>query len=215
MKVFLDCAEVDKVAAIHSEYPFDGLTTNPRLIAKCGRKLEDVISEMCAIVDCPVSAQVTSGSVDSMVAQGVSLSKIAKNVVIKVPVTKEGLIACKEFTRLGIKTNMTMCFSVVQAFLAANHGATYISIFVGRSEDKGVDGLDLLEKVVECYGNYNFQTEILAASVRNLHHIEVASSLGVDCVTLSPELFKKIWVNETTMEACAQLTAEEFLSKPE
>ncbi len=181
MKLFIDTAEIEEIR----KYAFilDGVTTNPTLIMKSGRKFEDVIQEICKIVDGPISAEVTTLTAPEMIDQGTKLAKIHKNVVVKVPCTIEGLKACKELSKKGIKVNVTLVFSANQALLAAKSGAFVVSPFIGRLDDIGQTGLDLIEEIVKIYKNYNYKTQVLVASVRNPIHVKVAGEIGADICT--------------------------------
>lgn len=190
MKFFVDTAEIKDIAELNDYGLLDGVTTNPSLIAKSGRDFKEVIAEICALVDGPVSAEVASMEYDGMVAEGEHLAKIAKNVVIKLPLTLPGLKACRYFTQKGIKTNVTLCFTANQALLAAKAGATYISPFLGRLDDINIDGMDLIRDIREIYDNYGFQTQILAASIRSANHVKEAALAGADVATIPPNVIK-------------------------
>ena len=170
------------------------MTTNPSLIAKSGRDFIDVIKEICALVDGPVSAEVTATDAAGMIEEGRKLAKVAKNVAVKVPLTEAGLTACKTLSQAGTPVNVTLCFSPAQALLAAKAGAAFISPFVGRLDDIGQDGMSLIGEIAEIYSNYDFQTEILVASVRSPQHVVDAARIGADVCTLPPgviwQLFK-------------------------
>ncbi|MDZ4311618.1 MAG: fructose-6-phosphate aldolase [Cypionkella sp.] len=190
MKFFVDTAVVSEIAELNDYGLLDGVTTNPSLIAKSGRDFKEVIAEICALVDGPVSAEVASMDYDGMVAEGEHLAKIAKNVVIKLPLTLPGLKACRYFTQKGIKTNVTLCFTANQALLAAKAGATYISPFLGRLDDINIDGMDLIRDIREIYDNYGFETQILAASIRSANHVKEAALAGADVATIPPSVIK-------------------------
>ena len=190
MKFFVDTAVVSEISELNDYGLLDGVTTNPSLIAKSGRDFKEVIAEICALVDGPVSAEVASMEYDGMVAEGEHLAKIAKNVVIKLPLTLAGLKACRYFTQKGIKTNVTLCFTANQALLAANAGATYISPFLGRLDDINIDGMDLIRDIREIYDNYGFETQILAASIRSANHVKEAALAGADVATIPPSVIK-------------------------
>jgi transaldolase len=193
MKFFIDSAEISEIKEIASYGLIDGVTTNPTLIAKSGRKFQEVIAEICTIVSGPVSAEVAATDFDGMVREGEILSKIAKNVCIKLPLTLDGLKACKHFSNKGIKTNVTLCFSAAQAILAAKAGATFVSPFVGRLDDIGQDGLSLIAEICEIYDNYpDFKTEVLVASVRNPIHITESAKLGAHVATLPAKVIKQL-----------------------
>jgi transaldolase len=193
MKFFIDSAEISEIKEIASYGLLDGVTTNPTLIAKSGRKFKEVIAEICAIVDGPVSAEVAATDYEGMVREGNILSKIAKNVCVKLPLTLDGLKACKYFSDKGVQTNVTLCFSAAQAILAAKAGATFVSPFVGRLDDVGQDGLGLIDEICEIYANYpEFKTEILVASVRHPVHITTAAKLGADVATIPAKVLKQL-----------------------
>ena len=182
-----------KIKEIASYGLLDGVTTNPTLIAKSGRKFKEVIAEICAIVDGPVSAEVAATDYEGMVREGDILSKIAKNVCVKLPLTLDGLKACKYFSDKGVQTNVTLCFSAAQAILAAKAGATFVSPFVGRLDDVGQDGLGLIDEICEIYANYpEFKTEILVASVRHPVHITTAAKFGADVATIPAKVLKQL-----------------------
>ena len=190
MKFFVDTAVVSEIAELNDYGLLDGVTTNPSLIAKSGRDFKDVIAEICALVAGPVSAEVAAMDYDGMVAEGEHLAKIAKNVVIKLPLTLPGLKACRYFTQKGIKTNVTLCFTANQALLAAKAGATYISPFLGRLDDINIDGMDLIRDIREIYDNYGFETQILAASIRSANHVKEAALAGADVATIPASVIK-------------------------
>lgn len=193
MKFFIDSAEISEIKEIASYGLLDGVTTNPTLIAKSGRKFKEVIAEICAIVDGPVSAEVAATDYEGMVREGNILSKIAKNVCVKLPLTMDGLKACKYFSDKGVQTNVTLCFSAAQAILAAKAGATFVSPFVGRLDDVGQDGLGLIDEICEIYANYpEFKTEILVASIRHPVHITTAAKLGADVATIPAKVLKQL-----------------------
>ena len=190
MKFFVDTAVVSEIAELNDYGLLDGVTTNPSLIAKSGRDFKEVIAEICALVEGPVSAEVASMDYDGMVAEGEHLAKIAKNVVIKLPLTLPGLKACRYFAQKGIKTNVTLCFTANQALLAAKAGATYISPFLGRLDDINIDGMDLIRDIREIYDNYGFETQILAASIRSANHVKEAALAGADVATIPASVIK-------------------------
>jgi transaldolase len=192
MKFFIDTAEVSEIRALIPTGLVDGVTTNPSLVAKSGRDFRDMIAEVCALVRGPVSAEVTAVETDQMLAEGRSLAKIAGNVVVKLPLTLKGVAACKALTGEGIRTNVTLCFSVNQALIAAKAGATYISPFVGRLDDVGQDGMELIREIRLVYDNYGFATEILAASIRSPQHIREAAIAGADVATAPPAVIKAL-----------------------
>lgn len=185
MKLFIDTAIVDEIKEVNDMGVICGVTTNPSLIAKSGRKFEDVVKEITEIVDGPISAEVTAKDPDEMVEQAIPLTKIHKNIIIKIPFNKEGLMACKKMTALGIKTNVTLIFSAAQALLAAKAGATYVSPFLGRLDDIGTDGLRLIEEIVDVFASDpDIKTEIIAASIRNPIHVIEAARMGCDIATV-------------------------------
>ncbi len=193
MKFFIDSADVAEIKEIAAYGLIDGVTTNPSLIAKSGRDFKEVIAEICKIVSGPVSAEVAATDYANMVREGEILSKIAKNVCIKLPLTMDGLKACKYFSDKGIQTNVTLCFSAAQAILAAKAGATFVSPFVGRLDDIGQDGLSLIEEICEIYSNYpDFKTEVLVASVRNPIHITQTARMGAHVATIPGKVIKQL-----------------------
>ena len=193
MKFFVDTAEISEIKDLNAYGLIDGVTTNPTLIAKSGRKFQEVIAEICAEVNGPVSAEVASIDYESMVREGEILSKIAKNVCIKLPLTMDGIKACRYFSNKGIQTNVTLCFSAAQAILVAKAGATFVSPFVGRLDDIGQDGLNLIGEICEIYDNYeNFKTQVLVASVRNPIHIVESAKLGAHVATIPAKVIKQL-----------------------
>jgi transaldolase len=193
MKFFVDTAEISEIKELNAYGLIDGVTTNPTLIAKSGRKFQEVIAEICAEVVGPVSAEVASTDYASMVREGEILSKIAKNVCIKLPLTMDGIKACRYFSNKGIQTNVTLCFSPAQAILVAKAGATFVSPFVGRLDDIGQDGLNLIGEICEIYDNYeNFKTQVLVASVRNPIHIVESAKLGAHVATIPAKVIKQL-----------------------
>jgi transaldolase len=192
MKFFVDTAEIKDIRELHEAGLVDGVTTNPSLIAKSGRDFKEVVKEICALVPGPVSAEVASLEYDGMIAEGEVLAKLAENVVVKLPLTLAGLKATKTFFERGIKTNVTLCFSANQALLAAKAGATYISPFLGRLDDINLDGVELIENIRQIYDNYNFETEILAASIRSPNHVTQVALAGADVATIPPAVIRKL-----------------------
>jgi transaldolase len=192
MKFFVDTAEIKDIRELYEFGLVDGVTTNPSLIAKSGRDFKEVVKEICSVVPGPVSAEVASLEYDGMIAEGEVLSKIAENVVVKLPLTLAGLKATRTFKDRGIKTNVTLCFSSNQALLAAKAGATYISPFLGRLDDINLDGMELIENIRQIYDNYNFETEILAASIRTPNHVTQAALAGADVATMPPAVIRKL-----------------------
>ncbi len=186
MKFFLDTADVDAIRELNDTGLVDGVTTNPSLIMKSGRDIMEVTREICGIVAGPVSAEVTATDYAGMVSQAEVLAKIADNICIKLPLTMDGLKACKALTSQGHKTNVTLCFSANQALLAAKAGATFISPFIGRLDDLSLNGMDLIGEIRTIYDNFNFTTEILAASIRTVNHVKEAALIGADVATIPP-----------------------------
>ncbi len=184
MKFFIDTADVKEIREANELGLVDGVTTNPSLIAKSGRKFEEVIKEITAIVDGPISAEVVSLDHDGMIKEAKKLAKIHKNIVIKLPMTPEGLKACSTLTREGIKTNVTLIFTAMQALLAAKAGATYVSPFVGRLDDISQDGMGIIDDIKTIFDNYGYTAEIIVASVRNPVHVLNAALIGADIATI-------------------------------
>jgi len=192
MKFFVDTADVDEIRELADTGLLDGVTTNPSLILKSGRDIIEVTREICDIVDGPVSAEVTAMDFDGMMKEAAVLSKIANNVCIKLPLTMDGLKACKALTSEGHQTNVTLCFSANQALLAAKAGATFISPFIGRLDDMGIDGMELIEDIRQIYDNYGFETQILAASIRTINHVKDSALAGADVATIPPSTLKAL-----------------------
>lgn len=192
MKFFVDTADVSEIRDLNDTGLLDGVTTNPSLIMKSGRDIMEVTREICAIVDGPVSAEVTATDFDGMLKEAAVLAKIADNICIKLPLTMDGLKACKRLTSEGHKTNVTLCFSANQALLAAKAGATFISPFIGRLDDINIEGMDLIGEIRTIYDNYDFKTEILAASIRSANHVKQAALLGADVATIPPSTLRSL-----------------------
>ena len=190
MKFFVDTADVEAIAELHDLGMVDGVTTNPSLIMKSGRDIKDVTKEICDMVPGPVSAETVALDADGMIAEGRELAKIADNITIKVPLTWAGLKACKVLSDEGRMVNVTLCFSANQALLAAKAGATFISPFIGRLDDLNLDGMELIEEIRTIYDNYDFRTEILAASIRSVNHMKEAALIGADVATAPPAVIK-------------------------
>ncbi|UYL10506.1 fructose-6-phosphate aldolase [Bdellovibrio sp. SKB1291214] len=184
MKFFIDTADIEEIKQANLRGWVDGVTTNPSLIAKSGRDFHTVIKEICKEISGPVSAEVISLQHEEMVREGRELAKLADNVVVKVPMTEDGMIAVKKFTAEGIKTNVTLVFSPLQALLAAKAGASMVSPFVGRLDDIGTDGMSMVNQVIQIYQNYDFATEVLVASVRSPMHLQFAAEMGADIATI-------------------------------
>ncbi len=208
MKFFADTAEVKDIKELNDLGLLDGVTTNPSLIAKSGRNFKDVIAEICAIVEGPVSAEVVSLDYDGMMREAADLRKIARNVTIKVPLTLDGLKACKALTSDGCMVNVTLCFSAIQALLAAKAGATFISPFIGRLDDIHLDGTDLIAEIRQIYDNYAFDTEILAASVRTALHVKQVALIGADVATCPPSVIKGLVRHPLTDKGIEQFLAD-------
>ena len=198
MKFFIDTANVDEIKEAHAMGMVDGVTTNPSLIAKEGRVFEDVIKEICEIVDGPISAEVISLEADGMVSEARELAKIHPNVVIKVPMTVDGLKATRQLATENIKTNVTLVFSPLQALMAAKAGATYVSPFVGRLDDLSQDGMQLIEQIAEIFANYAYDTEIIVASVRNPLHVLDSAMAGADIATIPFSVLSKLAAHPLT-----------------
>jgi len=192
MQLFLDTTDTAVLKELAETGLVDGVTTNPTLIAKSGRPMLEVIKEICDIVEGPVSAEVAATDTKTMILEGEKLAAIATNVVVKVPLTWDGLKAVRVFSDSGIMTNVTLCFSAMQAMLAAKAGATFISPFLGRLDDHGADGMDLIQEIRAIYDNYDFDTEILAASIRSASHVKEAALFGADCATIPPQVFRDL-----------------------
>ncbi|MDO8423050.1 MAG: fructose-6-phosphate aldolase [Parvibaculum sp.] len=190
MKFFVDTADIADIKELASTGMLDGVTTNPSLIAKSGRDFIEVVTEICGIVEGPVSAEVTALDVETMLAEGRKLAKIAPNIAVKVPLTWDGLKACKALTDEGTMVNVTLCFSANQALLAAKAGATFISPFIGRLDDINLDGMELIEEIRTIYDNYGFETEILAASIRTANHVKEVALIGADVATVPPAVLR-------------------------
>ena len=186
MKFFVDTADVPAIAELNELGMVDGVTTNPSLIKKSGRDILEVTKEICDLVNGPVSAEVTATDAETMIAEGRKLAKIADNIAVKVPLTWDGLKACKVLTGEGNMVNVTLCFSANQALLAAKAGATFISPFIGRLDDINLDGLDLIADIRTIYDNFGYETEILAASIRTANHVAECAKIGADVITAPP-----------------------------
>ena len=199
MKFFIDSADIDAIKEFNKSGMVDGVTTNPSIIAKSGRDFKEVIKEICSIVSGPVSAEVTAIESSGMIEEGLFLNRIARNVAIKVPLTWEGLEACKNLSDQDIMVNVTLCFSAQQALLAGKAGATFISPFIGRLDDIGEEGMNLIRDIKTIYNNYpEINTEILAASIRNIEHVKKAAIFGADIVTLPPQVVRDLALHPLT-----------------
>ena len=209
MKFFVDTADVAEIRSLLETGFVDGVTTNPSLIARSGQRFEDVIAEICSLVPGPVSAEVTATDLEGMLAEGRYLAKIASNVVVKVPLTPEGLKACRALTQEGTLVNVTLCFSAAQAILAAKAGATFVSPFLGRLDDIGEVGMSLLHQIVEIYNNYpDLTTEVLAASIRNPLHVVEAARIGADIVTIPPNVLRQLYNHPLTDKGLSDFLAD-------
>jgi transaldolase len=208
MKLFIDSADPALLETLSETGLVDGCTTNPSLIAKQGGVFLETIARICAAVEGPVSAEVASTDFAAMVREGERLAAIAPNVVVKLPLTWDGLKACHHFAREGVKTNVTLCFSATQALMAAKAGATYVSPFIGRLDDYGAVGMDLIGDIRAIYDQYAYSTEILAASIRTADHVRDAALAGADCATLPPAIFKNLLNHPLTERGLAQFTAD-------
>ena len=204
MKFFVDTADTAEIKALAASGLVDGVTTNPSLIAKSGRNILEVVAEICALVPGPVSAEVAATEYDGMMREAAVLRKIASNVTVKLPLTPDGLRACKALTSDGAMVNVTLCFSAAQALLAAKAGATFISPFVGRLDDIGQDGMELIADIVTIYDNYpSFTTEVLVASIRHPIHITQAAKLGAHVATLPPNVLRMLYSHPLTDKGLA------------
>ena len=208
MKFFIDTADLAEIRSLASSGLLDGVTTNPSLVAKSGKDFKEVIRDICAIVQGPVSAEVAGTEYDQIMAEANVLRKIADNVCIKVPLTPDGLRACSHLRRDGTMVNVTLCFSAAQALLAAKSGASFISPFVGRVDDIGWDGMGLIADIVQMYGNYDFQTEVLVASVRNPLHVIEAAKMGAHVATLPPAVLRSLFNHPLTEKGLATFLAD-------
>ncbi len=204
MKFFVDTADVAAIAELHDLGMVDGVTTNPSLILKSGRDILEVTKEICDIVSGPVSAEVVALKADEMIAEGRRLAEIAPNIAIKLPLTWDGLKACKVLTGEGRMVNVTLCFSPNQALIAAKAGATFISPFIGRLDDVNLDGMELIRDIRQIYDNYGFETQILAASIRSVNHVSDAALAGADVMTAPPEVIRKLASHPLTDAGLAQ-----------
>lgn len=192
MKFFIDTADLEEIKNANLRGWVDGVTTNPSLIAKTGRPFHETIKEICKLISGPVSAEVISLAHEEMFKEGLELARLASNVVVKIPMTEDGMIAVKKLTAEGIKTNVTLVFSPLQALLAAKAGASMVSPFVGRLDDIGSDGMQMVSDVIQIYQNYDFKTEVLVASVRSPMHIQVASAMGADIATIPYKVMQQM-----------------------
>ena len=209
MKFFVDTADVAEIRELAATGLLDGVTTNPSLVAKAGRDFKEIIAEICEVVPGPVSAEVAALDTEGMLKEGRALAKIAKNVTVKVPLTWAGLKACKALTSEGTMVNVTLCFSANQALLAAKAGATFVSPFIGRLDDIGLDGMDLIREIRTIYDNYPaLQTEILAASIRHVGHVRQAALIGADVATVPPGVLKALVAHPLTDKGVEMFLAD-------
>jgi transaldolase len=209
MKFFVDTADVAEIRELSATGLVDGVTTNPTLVAKAGRDFKEAIVEICALVQGPVSAEVAATDFEGMLKEGRALARLAKNVTVKVPLTWDGLKACRALAAEGTMVNVTLCFSVHQALLAAKAGATFVSPFVGRLDDAGHDGMELVREIRTVYDNYGeLKTQILAASIRNVMHVKHAALIGADAATMPPAVFRALVQHPLTDKGLAQFVAD-------
>lgn len=208
MKFFIDTAEISEIRELARTGLVDGITTNPSLIRKSGRDFIEVITEICALVSGPVSAEVIATETAGMLIEGRRLAAIASNVTVKLPLTWDGLKACRALTDEGIATNLTLCFSANQALLAAKAGASFVSPFIGRLDDLQLDGMDLIHKIRTIYDNYGFETQILAASIRSPAHVEACALAGADVATIPPEILRTLSQHMLTDKGLATFLAD-------
>lgn len=208
MKFFVDTADVDAIRELNELGMVDGVTTNPSLILKSGRRIEEVTAEICGIVSGPVSAEVTAEAAGDMIREGKHLAGIAPNIAVKVPLTWDGLRACRALADDGHMVNVTLCFSPAQAILAAKAGASFVSPFIGRLDDIHMDGIDLIADIREIYDNYDFSTQILAASIRTVNHIVDVARIGSDVITAPPAVIKAMASHVLTDKGLEQFTAD-------
>ena len=208
MKFFVDTAEIDEIAELNDLGMVDGVTTNPSLIMKSGRDIIEVTKEICDLVSGPVSAEVVATQADEMIAEGQKLAEIAENIAVKLPLTWNGLKACKVLSSEGKMVNVTLCFSVNQALLAAKAGATFISPFIGRLDDLNIDGMELIADIRQVYDNYGYETQILAASIRTVNHVTQSALIGADVITAPPKVIKSLVNHPLTEQGLAQFMSD-------
>ena len=208
MKFFVDTANIDDISELAATGLIDGVTTNPSLVAKAGKPFTDVIKEICSLVEGPGSAEVVAMDYDGMISEGRKLAAIAENVAVKLPLTWDGLKACKTLTGEGTMVNVTLCFSANQALLAAKAGATFISPFIGRLDDINLDGMELISDIRQIYDNYLFDTEILAASIRTANHVKESALAGADVATMPPNVIKTLAAHPLTDKGLAAFLAD-------
>ena len=208
MKFFVDTAEVSEIIELNDLGMVDGVTTNPSLIKKSGRDILEVTKEICGIVSGPVSAEVTATDADTMIAEGRKLAELASNIAVKLPLTWDGLKACRVLSQEGKMVNVTLCFAANQALLAAKAGATFISPFIGRLDDIHLDGMELIEDIRTIYDNYGFETQILAASIRTANHVLDSARIGADVITAPPAVIKNLANHPLTDKGLASFLAD-------
>lgn len=208
MQIFIDSANLDEVRDAAAMGVIDGVTTNPSLVASTGKPLKETIRAICEIIDGPISAEVTAVDTEGMLREGRELAAIHPNVVVKVPLIADGLKAVRVFTKEGIRTNVTLCFSATQALLAAKAGASYISPFIGRIDDHGSEGMELIQQIVTIYRNYGLETEVLAASIRHPVHVVQASLLGADVATIPYKVIQQLLKHPLTDVGLAKFLAD-------
>lgn len=209
MKFFVDTADITEIRELAEMGVLDGVTTNPSLVLKANRPFKEIVADICAVVEGPVSAEVAAMDYETMMRQAEVLRKIADNVAVKVPLTWDGLKACRALTDDGTMVNVTLCFSAPQALLAAKAGATFVSPFVGRLDDAGIDGMELIQDIRTIYDNYpDFSTEILAASIRTVNHVKDAAKAGADVSTVPPSVLKSLVKHPLTDKGLEQFVAD-------
>ncbi|HVZ98859.1 MAG TPA: fructose-6-phosphate aldolase [Caulobacterales bacterium] len=208
MKFFVDTGDLEEIRNLAETGLLDGVTTNPSLVKKAGKPFKQLIADICAVVPGDVSAEVASTDYETMLAEGRVLAKIAKNVVVKLPLTMDGLKACRTLAKEGVRSNVTLCFSANQALLAAKAGAAYISPFIGRLDDIGADGAELIREIRTIYDNYNFKTEILAASIRSSLHVTAVALAGADVATIPPAIIHGLIKHPLTDKGLETFTAD-------
>ena len=208
MQIFIDSADLAAVERAAATGLVDGVTTNPSLIAQSQGDFYSTLERVCELIPGPISAESVAEDAETMLAEGLKLAQVADNIVVKLPLTVDGLKVCRELAERDIKTNVTLCFSPNQALLAAKAGATYISPFIGRIDDSGVDGLQLIESIREIYDNYGFETQLLAASIRSPLHVSECARLGADVVTIPPKVFWQLYEHPLTAKGIASFAAD-------
>ena len=208
MRFFVDTADIAAIRELHELGMVDGVTTNPSLILKSGRDIAEVTREICEMVPGPVSAEVVASDAEGMIREGKHLAQIAPNVTVKVPLTWDGLKACKALTDDGHMVNVTLCFTPAQAILAAKAGATFISPFIGRLDDIGLDGMELIADIRRIYDNYGYETNVLAASIRSVNHIIECARIGADVITAPPAVIKAMASHVLTDKGLEQFNAD-------